>query len=340
MTAPAFPRPRRAAPCSALIAVLALAGLRAAAAAPLPAQESPTPPSAFHDPASWDEWLLPVRDPVGASPQPQAAPCRLWVREVGVGPRVVFLHGGWGAEHEDLLTGFLPLASELRLTFYDQRGSLRSPCDEPPTAADHVADLEALRLALGEERLVVVGHSMGTWLAMAYAEAHPEAVAGLVLIAPVWPTPDAPAGEQTPRWERPEVAEELARHGLVLPRRVEDGTRGWSVNHRIIFAAVNLHDVTKWRSLRPPWTYATDAANSAAASMPADYDFRPALARLAAAGAPVLVIQGDDDYLPTASWTDEVPGVERIEIEEAGHVPYVDRPEAVRGLVRGFVRGL
>lgn len=94
----------------------------------------------------------------------------------------MFLHGGWGGDHEDLLYGFLPLADGLRLTVYDQRGSLRSRCDELPTAADHVADLEALRRALGEERLVVVGHSNGTWLAMACAEAYPSRVAGLVLI--------------------------------------------------------------------------------------------------------------------------------------------------------------
>ncbi len=305
--------------------------------ASLQAQEASSS-STFRDPTTWDEWLLPVRDSVGRSPQPQAAPCRLWVREIGdpEDPRLVFLHGGWGGEHEDLMYGMLPLAGELRLTFYDQRGSLRSPCDELPTAADHVADLEALRRALGEERLVLAGHSMGTWLGMAYAEAHPERVAGLVLVAPVWPTPDAPDVDAPPRWERPEVAAELARHGLELPRRRADGPRGWSVNHRIIFAAINLHDVTKWRSLRPPWAYATDAANSAAASMPSNYDFRPALEELASRGVPVLVIQGDDDYLPAAAWTDEIDGVERVVVERAGHVAYVDRPERVRELVREF----
>lgn len=305
--------------------------LGAVSAPGLVAQE---PRDGYADPASWDEWLLPVRDSVGRSPQPAAAPCRLWVREIGDGARVVFLHGGWGGEHEDLLHAFLPLADELRLTFYDQRGSLRSPCDEPPTAADHVADLEALRRALGDERLVLVGHSMGTWLAMAYAQEHPDRVAGLVLMAPVWPTPDAPEVDGPPRWERPEVAEELARHGLELPRRREDGARGWSINHRIIFAAVNLHDVTKWRDLRPPWAYATEAANAAAESMPEDYDFRPALEAL---DVPVLVIQGDDDYLPPATWTGETEGVESLVVEDAGHSLYVDRPQRVRELVRDAV---
>lgn len=318
---------------SEVTALLFTLSLLAAAPAAAQAQTSQT---GFADPATWDEWLLPVRDSVGRSPQPQGAACRLWVREIGEGPRVVFLHGGWGGDHEDLLNGFLPLADELRLTFYDQRGSLRSPCDSLPTAADHVADLEALRVALGEERLLLVGHSMGTWLAMAYAEAYPERIAGLALLAPVWPTPDAPETESAPRWERPDVAGELARHGLELPRRREDGARGWSINHRIIFAAVNLHDVTKWREVRPPWAYATPAANSAASSMPDDYDFRPALAAL---DAPVLVVQGDDDFLPPATWAPEVEGVVLETVTGAGHTLYVDRPDAVRSIVRAFALG-
>lgn len=305
-----------------------------------PREGAPDDRTTFLDPVTWDEWLLPVRDSVGRSPQPQAAPCRLFVREVGAGPRVVLLHGGWGADHEDLLYGFLPLADDLRLTFYDQRGSLRSPCDSLPTADDHVADVEALRQALGEERLVLAAHSMGTWLAMAYAERHPERVAGLILMGPVWPTPDAPGSDgqdAPPRWERPAVAAELEAQGLSLDRRKEDGPLGWSINHRVIFAAVNLHDVTKWKQARPPWAYSSDAANSAAESMPESFDFRPALAAL---DVPVLVIQGDDEYLPQATWTADVEGVELETVENAGHLLYVDRPDAVRSLLREYVLGL
>jgi proline iminopeptidase len=317
--------------------LLALALLLPSSAIPIAAQEPGADPGTdFSDPATWDEWLLAVGDSTDVTEDPIGAPCRLWVREVGDGPRLVFLHGGWGGELESLFYDFQPLADEFRLTFYDQRGSLRSRCDGPATAADHVSDLEALRRSLGEERLVLVGHSNGTWLAMAYAEAHPDRVAGLLLLAPVWPTPDEPDVEGPPRWERPEVAAELARQGLVLPRRPEDGARGQSMNHRIIFAAVNLHDVTKWREVRPPWTYAGAAASSAAESMPADYDFRPTLAALAGDGVPVLVVQGDDDFLPPATWTETVPGVDRVVIERAGHVLYVDRPTRVLGLVRKF----
>lgn len=156
----------------------------------------------------------------------------------------------------------------------------------------------------------------------------------------MWPTPDAPDAGGAPRWERPEIAAELARHGLALQRRPEDGLLGQSMNHRIIFAAVNLHDVARWREARPPWSYASDAASSAAASMPENYDFRPTLAALTERGVPVRVVQGDDDFLPPATWTADVPGVQRVVVEGAGHLPYVDRPDRVRELVRELVLGI
>lgn len=60
---------------------------------------------------------------------------------------------------------------------------------------NHVADLEALRVALEQERLDYVGYSYGTYLGAAYANAHPEGVGRFVLDGPVSPvsgTLDAP----------------------------------------------------------------------------------------------------------------------------------------------------
>lgn len=47
---------------------------------------------------------------------------------------------------------------------------------------DHVADVEAVVEALGFERLVVVGHSLGGRVSMRFAAAHPEKMAGLVIV--------------------------------------------------------------------------------------------------------------------------------------------------------------
>jgi pimeloyl-ACP methyl ester carboxylesterase len=133
---------------------------------------------------------------------------------------------------------------------------------------------------------------------------------------------------------------ELARHDLVLPRRPGDSIQEWSINHRIIFAAVNLHDVTRWREVPVPWFYAGDAAESAAASMPEEWDFTDDLAALP---VPVLVVAGDDDFIPIAShraWTAEVPNAQLVQVEGAGHISWIDRPRAVLTAVMDYLAGV
>lgn len=101
---------------------------------------------------------------------------------------IVFLHGGPGS-------GSSPGQRRLfdphhyRAVLIDQRGCGRSlPLAEEPSAelstntTHHlIADIEAVREHLGVDRWRVVGLSWGTTLAMAYAETHPERVAGMVL---------------------------------------------------------------------------------------------------------------------------------------------------------------
>ncbi|MFD8145619.1 alpha/beta fold hydrolase [Streptomyces sp. NPDC059708] len=80
------------------------------------------------------------------------------------------------------------LAAGRRLIRLDLRGTGGSavPADEVTYRADHqVADVEALRLHLGLERVDLLGHSAAGSLAMMYAAAHPERVGRLVLVTPV-----------------------------------------------------------------------------------------------------------------------------------------------------------
>lgn len=97
----------------------------------------------------------------------------------------VFLHGGPGSgcqrDHARLFDPEL-----YRAVLFDQRGAGKSTpelCMIDNTTAHLVADIERLRAELGIERWLVVGGSWGSTLAVAYAEAHPDRVLGLVLRA-------------------------------------------------------------------------------------------------------------------------------------------------------------
>ena len=99
------------------------------------------------------------------------------------GQPVVFLHGGPGAGASPEHRRFFDPA-HYRIVVFDQRGAGRSnPLGElsANTTPHLIADIEALRERLGVERWLVFGGSWGSTLAIAYAEAHPERVTGLVL---------------------------------------------------------------------------------------------------------------------------------------------------------------
>ena len=99
------------------------------------------------------------------------------------GRPALFLHGGPGAGLSPDHRRFFDPA-HYRVVLFDQRGSGRStPLGElrDNTTQHLIADIEALRENLGIDQWLVFGGSWGSTLALAYAEAHPERVLGLVL---------------------------------------------------------------------------------------------------------------------------------------------------------------
>jgi proline iminopeptidase len=111
----------------------------------------------------------------------------VYVESVGRagGVPAVYLHGGPGSgcqpDHRRL---FDP--ERFHAVLFDQRGAGRS---RPKGGRDHntlphlIADMEMIRAKFGFERWIVAGGSWGATLALAYAQAHPHRVSGLVLRA-------------------------------------------------------------------------------------------------------------------------------------------------------------
>ncbi|NLP60233.1 alpha/beta fold hydrolase [Paraburkholderia sacchari] len=98
-------------------------------------------------------------------------------------PAVVVLHGGPGSASQPGMLALFDLAKTC-VVFVDQRGAGQSLPRGGLRAnrTDHlVADLEAIRRALGISRWGVVGGSWGAALALAYAGQHPASVLGVVM---------------------------------------------------------------------------------------------------------------------------------------------------------------
>lgn len=104
------------------------------------------------------------------------------------GRPALFLHGGPGSGCTPGQRQFFD-PRRYRAVLFDQRGAGRSrpPASAPDadlssnTTPHLIADIEALRRLLGIERWTVLGLSWGTTLALAYAQARPERISGLVL---------------------------------------------------------------------------------------------------------------------------------------------------------------
>lgn len=109
----------------------------------------------------------------------------LYVEQCGnpEGVPIVFLHGGPGSGCEAWHRQFFD-PEHYRIILFDQRGCGRSTPHasiENNTTQHLIADMEAIRRDLKIEQWAVFGGSWGSTLGLAYAEANPGRVLGLIL---------------------------------------------------------------------------------------------------------------------------------------------------------------
>lgn len=154
-------------------------------------------------------------------------------------PVVVFVHGLPLDNHSSFFMTLAPEVSKhARVVLYDLRGHGRS--EQPSSGysgADMAADLAAIVDALGEPRVIVVGHSFGGYVALRYAADHPERVQGLVLL-------DAQSGvaEIGAR-----IGASVALEGEERDRKIKEMFGNWLAKHaargHVDLDAVDLNDL-------------------------------------------------------------------------------------------------
>jgi pimeloyl-ACP methyl ester carboxylesterase len=121
---------------------------------------------------------------LSASPlAPGVAPVRIRYRDAGAGPPVVFLHGGWGYEIYAFGRQLAALGSRSRFVIPDRSGYGASGSISTLPADFHhraVTETRAVVDALELERPILWGHSDGAIIALLFALAAPDRIAGVV----------------------------------------------------------------------------------------------------------------------------------------------------------------
>ncbi len=123
--------------------------------------------------------------------------------DAGEGSPIALLHGLTATRRYVVMGSRTLERSGYRVLSYDARGHGRSsPAPDGAYGYDRLSgDLAALLEEGGVTRAVLAGASMGAHTALAFALAHPERVAGLVLITPSYDPAAAAAGRELERWD-------------------------------------------------------------------------------------------------------------------------------------------
>jgi pimeloyl-ACP methyl ester carboxylesterase len=132
-----------------------------------------------------------------------------------MGAPIVLLHGLTATRRYVVMGSRMLERSGFRVIGYDARGHGRSAAAPTPVAYgydDLARDLEAVLDALGLERAVLAGASMGAHTALRFALRNPKRVAALGLITPSFDPERPPDAETLAHWDA--LAEGLRERGV------------------------------------------------------------------------------------------------------------------------------
>ena len=289
---------------------------------------------------------------------------RLTFESVGEGRPILVVHGGPAMPYENPWAGLSAFKDRRKLLYYHQRGCGDStrPFDkfdgsfyENMTALERtlglgaqIADVERIRQILNVDKITIVGHSFGGFIAALYAAEFPDRVDQLVLVAP--------AGVLTPPDERRDIfkltREKLSRD--LLPSYDE------AVREYLDFGSVFSRDESQIiESHRKVGSYLMKAMDyetkGLGAAKPGGWtavamyfsigraqDYRPALSRIK---ADTLILVGAEDHLgkagsesyraiPNSSFTVIERGIGE---ERAGHFIFDECPNSFERALTEFL---
>lgn len=289
--------------------------------------------------AFWGSLACMAQEKTGAYFTTRDATIYYEVIGAGSGLPMVVANGGPGFDHTYLhvSSAWDELAGHRKVVFYDQRGtghSARLKKGATFTLADQIDDLEALRQHLGAERIDLLGHSWGGFLAMAYAARHPQHIAHLILVDSA-----APRFKDTPFLFKYVFPEGVDRQESVAFAETL-GDKAASDSSLREYLAMLFYSTQKRDAFLKGFSSSAYAkqVNEAVNADIEKFDLTPEIKKF---HCPTLVVTGryDMNVAPQGAYQihQAIPESRFVVFEQSGHLPFYEEPDAFARAVEDFL---
>lgn len=267
----------------------------------------------------------------------------IFVKTIGHGEPLVFLHGGPGLSHDYFLPHLHPLHEDFNLIFFDQRGMGRSSTDLDSSSFSIellIEDIEALRTELDLGKIHLLAHSWGGILAMRYAIRYPNSLKSLILSNSISPSSefDEATISAFSKLNDRQNTEELN----TLRDKIRGGSRGINLFER--FTQLNFrplfHDTSRVNELSLNFSDSYFKTQGLLKYLPPPNEPLNLFPDLKEVDVPVLILRGEIEPTPIQSdqkLKETFPYARLVNFSESGHFPFIERQQAFIDSVAQFI---
>jgi proline iminopeptidase len=283
----------------------------------------------------------------------------------GTGRNVLIVHGGPGYPYRKPWSGLQSMTDRYEFHYYDQRGSGKSSRPVKSFSSSNyfknvaelnrilgmgtqLADIERIRQILKEDKLILIGHSFGAFMAALYASEFPDHVAGMILVSPG-------GGLVTPRDNvdlfeiiRADLSEDEKQAFDLFMEDYLDFAHIFSKTEDDLEAAglqlagySGLLEGMENIGKKQPLTFKARPGGwmvfAMYFGMGMAHDYSEALGVVE---APVLILHGAQDFIKidlVQPYVDSLPNARLKTIDSAGHAMFEETPEEFSRIVESFL---
>lgn len=252
--------------------------------------------------------------------------------KTGTGPPVLLLHGGPGLS--DYTDSLLPeLTDAYTVVRFQQRGLKPSTTEGPFDIETQMADTLLVMDGLGVDRALIAGHSWGGHLLMHLIAAHPDRVAGALVVDPLGAVGDGGEADLNRILGERATPEAAARAAELDQKALRgEGTAADVIEGLALIWPGYFADPATAPTM-PPMDISVEAYSQTFESIRQHFQRQTLVSRLPEVTIPTIFLLGEKSPIPPShgvASADLMPDAEARVLADCGHFIWLERAGAVR----------